>query len=114
MVSRHFCLFFAVTLLASVVNYDPTLQQAETSNLSAPHSALLDTLQPKLAAVRSAGSDQNDNHPVDVHPAVESAPFTPDYMKVVRFSFVGKSNSETAKFGRQARAPPISIMSAKL
>lgn len=114
MVLRHLCLIFAVTLLASVFNYEPTPQQAETSNISSPHSVLLDTLQPNHAVVRSFRLDQNDAHPMDVNPAVESTSFRPDYMKVVRFSFVGKSDSETAKVGWQARAPPISIMSAKL
>ena len=44
-VSRYLGLFFAVSLLASLLNSDPTVQNAETTRLSAPQSVLLQTLQ---------------------------------------------------------------------
>jgi len=109
-VSRYLRLVIAASLLASVFNSDPSLNQVETTNFSAPHSVLLQTLQTKYAAVRPQRLDQHDDHPLDVHPAVEKAGFTPNFVKAARFRFPGKSNPGSAKVGWQARAPPFSIM----
>lgn len=110
-VSRCLCLVLAASLLAALVNADPSFKRAETTNFVASHSVLLQTLQTKYAAVRLQTLDKHDEHPLDVHPAVESASFTPNYVKAARFSLSGTSNRGAARIGWQARAPPFSIMS---
>jgi hypothetical protein len=109
--SRYLCLVLAASLFAALVNADPSFKRAETTNFVASHSVLLQTLQTKHGAVRPQTLDKHDEHPLDVHPAVESASCAPNYIKAARFSFSGKSNSGLAKIGWQARAPPFSIMS---
>ena len=111
-VSRYLFLVLAASLLAPIFNSDPSLKQAESTILSVPQSVLLQTLQTKYAAVRPQRLNQHDSHPMDVHPAVEIANFTPNYVKAARFSFTGKSNPGSANVGWQARAPPFSVMPA--
>jgi hypothetical protein len=110
-VSRCLYLVLAASLLAALVNADPSFKRAETTNFVASHSVLLQTLQTKYAAVRPQTLDKHDEHPSDVHPAVESASFAPNNIMAARFSLSGKSNRGSAATGWQARAPPFSIMS---
>ena len=109
-VSRCLCLVLAESLIAALVNADPSFKRDEATNFVASHSVLLQTLQTKYAAVRPQTLDKHDEHPLDVHPAVESASFAPNCVKAARFSLSGKSNPGPARIGWQARAPPFSIM----
>ena len=109
-VSRYFCLVLVASLLAALINAGPSFKRAAATNFAAPHSALLQTLQTKYAAVRPQTLVIHEGHPLDVHPVVESASFTPNYVKAARFSFSGKSNPGSAKIGWQARAPPFPNM----
>ncbi|WP_139194144.1 hypothetical protein [Pseudorhodobacter antarcticus] len=109
-VSRWICLVLAASLLAALVNADPSFKRAEATNFVASHSVLLQTLQTKHGAVRPQTLDKHDEHPVDVHPAVESASFARNYVKAARFRFSGRLNPVSQNIGWQARAPPFSFM----
>ena len=112
-VSGYLCLLLAALALLSTFYNDQSLKQAETTSFSAPHSVLFFTQQTKFVTVRPLQQVQPDGHPIDVHPAVECASFSPPYAKAAPFSFTGKSNPGPRGVGWRARAPPLPIMPVK-
>jgi hypothetical protein len=109
-VSRYLCLALAASLILLAFQSDPSLTQGQTTTLSAPQTALLLTQQTRFSALRPQKPDHPDGYPMDVHPAVASADFTPHYAKGARFSFAISSIPAPRNVGWQARAPPFPIM----
>ncbi len=112
--SRYLCVFFAVSFIGSALTSGPAFKRADATNLSVPHSVLLQTLQVKHAVVSARKLRQTDVHPVDVHPAVEAVGILPRYRIVAHRRLDGTSKPASSTIGWQARAPPIPIIPATL
>lgn len=113
-VSRYLCLFIAVSFICSALTSGPAFKRAEATNLSVPHSVLLQTLQTKHAVVSSRKLRQTDGHPVDVHPKVEDVGILPRDWIVAHRRLEGTSKPESRTVGWQARAPPIPFIPVTL
>lgn len=109
-VARILRFALAASLLLLLVQTDPSFTQAQTTSLSAPQAVLLLTQQSRFAAVRPQKPDHPDGHPLDLHPAVAGAAFTPRLAKAAPTGLSRRTIAAPKPVGWQARAPPASIM----